>query len=654
MDTTLAHSKRRKWVTARIAGGLLVAIPTVLGLASCRAESRAAELVTAAADLQRCMAGDDVKLDRTSVRLGYERRTVIDLPDMRTASPCLLALDVVKEKWDAYEPTWFNSAKSKDENGLVLGERFLKAHDEFRALPLDKSTDVVYLHSAKYGRVLEAGDIAFDMYEAAKLMYAKDGASEKDIDKAGDTRNRSVPRVAEKAPRGRVVATVAGKVSPVDWQVYPSGKGTVLHALSSKGESVVAWTDDGAAWKTAKGPLGFEGQTNLELRVIDAPAGQRWFILAHGEKDNTQTHVGKIGEGQLEKPTLLTAAPRGWKLAPGSEREVVVLANDVKAFPVWRIAEKSKDEIKAEQKERKEWEENYADKDVQALLTLAEQRRLGREAVGVDDEHKRVDGIAYADGTGEPTVLELPGFGLGGLVPGAEPMAVVGTGGLPAHQISTFAIPAVGEPMGIMTQAEVTKPVEPSVQRSAWFRCMASDGTYWVTTATGSFLIGMQPGVLQLLWLEAYADDGSHIGCGPSVATVALPFAKDRIFANLLTVRGSVTEGAKITTTAGTTVDGYNATSSTAATSGAVVIGWVARGYAIYSVNLKTDNDFMAPQFLGEAHTDGSYVSGLRFVGMGQRMLGVVARESCDGENCTTAFELLVSDDNARSWAVPH
>jgi hypothetical protein len=134
---------------------------------------------------------------------------------------------------------------------------------------------------------------------------------------------------------------------------------------------------------------------------------------------------------------------------------------------------------------------------------------------------------------------------------------------------------------------------------------------------------------------------------------VALPFRKDRIFANLLTVRGGEIEGAKIHTTAGTDIDSYNATASTSAAEGAVVIGWVARGYGLYTVNIKSDHEFVAPRIIAEAGTDGSKISGLHFAGMGTRMFAVVARESCEGQGCRTTFEIVVSEDAARTWTVP-
>ena len=41
-------------------------------------------------------------------------------------------------------------------------------------------------------------------------------------------------------------------------------------------------------------------------------------------------------------------------------------------------------------------------------------------------------------------------------------------------------------------------------------------------------------------------------------------------------------------------------------------------------------------------------------MGMGPRMYAVVARESCENEGqCKTTFEIVVSEDKARTWTVP-
>jgi len=615
-----------------------------------RAEQRAGELLSAAADMARCMAGDDVELQRTQVHQGFERRMVLDLPDINTAKPCLLALDVVKEKWDAYESTWFNASGAKGQDGVAFKQRFDKAYEAFRALPLDKSSDQVFLRKEKYGSVLQAGELSFEMLDAARGMYKSEGASDAEIQKAGETRLRKAPNVPDRVAKGRAIATISGKVNPAHWRLIPSGKGLMLHAVNEQGEMAVAWTDDGTTWKSARGPVGFAGKKDMEFRAFDAPGGERWFSIASGQKEQAQVQVGKIVEGQLPAPTSFPPPPEDWKRAPGGEREAVVLSQGTVAFPVWRIVEKTNEEKKAEKKEREEWEKNFADKDVQALITLAEQRRVARAALGIDDDHKREDGIAYAVANQPVTVLSLSGYGLAGLVPGAEPMALVGEGSLPAQKMASFSIPPPGEPIGMMASS-VVKPVEPALRGSPWFRCVGSDGVYWGTTTTGSFLIGMQPNFLQLVQMTALADEGSHIGCGPGVATVALPFLKDRIFANLLTIRGGELEGGKIHTTAGTDIALYNQTAATSAATGAVVLGWVARGYALYTINNKTDNEFVAPRFLAEVGTDGSTISGLAFVGVGKRMVGMVARESCpDASHCSTSFEILVSDDDARTW----
>jgi hypothetical protein len=272
--------------------------------------------------------------------------------------------------------------------------------------------------------------------------------------------------------------------------------------------------------------------------------------------------------------------------------------------------------------------------------------------MGIDDDHKRVDGIAYVQEGKEPVVLELEGLGLAGLIAAHEPMVLLGDGGLPAQKLGLATIPAPGEPLGVIAEAGSAKPVEPALRGSPWFRCVSDDGTHWGTTTTGNFLIGMRPASLELVQMTALADEGSHIGCGPAVATVALPFKKDRIYANLLTIRGGELEGAKIHTTAGTNIDEYNRTMSTGAAPGAVLIGWVARGYGLYAVNIKTDHEFGAPRIVAEVGIDGSVISGLHFASLGSRIFVVVARESCEGQACKTTFEALVSEDGAKTWTI--
>jgi len=43
-------------------------------------------------------------------------------------------------------------------------------------------------------------------------------------------------------------------------------------------------------------------------------------------------------------------------------------------------------------------------------------------------------------------------------------------------------------------------------------------------------------------------------------------------------------------------------------------------------------------------------VVGVRAVGHGTRIFVAIAREKCLGASCTTQFEVLVSDDQAKSW----
>ena len=593
--TNMDKSKRVVIIAGAAAALVLLVLVVLWRVSASGAETKAGELVSASADLVRCFAGDEVKLDRMHAKQGFERKMVMDLPDISSTGRCLLALEVVTDKWNAYDGTFFNSTGASGDDGTAYGDKFQKAYDELKGLPLKKSSDQVFLRENKYGAVLRAGDLAFDIYDAARAMYDDEGASEEAVQQASQNRLRKAPNVPDRAQQGHQVVTMNGRVKPVDWKIRPSGKGLLLHAKNDKNEMLVAWSDDGGkTWKSAAVPPEFAGKKDVSLRTLDAPGGQRWYLLAHGNKEQAEALLGKIAEGKtLPTPSKVPNPPEEWKRAPGGEHEAVVLANDVKAFPVWRIIEKTDEEKKAEKKEREEWEENYADKAVQALITLAEQRRKARVALGIDEDHKRLDGIAYATAGGkEVTVLELPGYGLAGLVHGPEPVALLSEGSLPAQKLGTVVIPPAGEPMGMMATAGSLKPVDPALRGSPWYRCVANDGSRWGTTQTGNFLMGMRPGTLDLVQMTALADEGSHMGCGSNAATVALPFKKDRIFSNLLTVRAGELEGAKIATTAGTDRKTYNMTASTSVSDGAVVLGWVARGYGIYVVNNKTDNDY--------------------------------------------------------------
>ncbi|MDZ4064121.1 MAG: hypothetical protein U1E22_05570, partial [Coriobacteriia bacterium] len=71
-------NKNQRWMIMAGAGAglLLVVLVVVWRVSAGKAESRSAELVSATADMVRCMAGDDVKLDRASVHQGFERRMV--------------------------------------------------------------------------------------------------------------------------------------------------------------------------------------------------------------------------------------------------------------------------------------------------------------------------------------------------------------------------------------------------------------------------------------------------------------------------------------------------------------------------------------------------------------------------------------------------
>lgn len=648
---------KKQWtiVGTGIGGLVFISLLTMWFVYASGAENKASQLVTACADLARCLAGDKVKLDRADVNQEFERRMVAELPHINTVKHCVLALDVVEEKWNDYRRVWFNSSSSKAPNGNSLGDNFQTAYDAFRKLPVDKTTDEVFLRQAKYGSMLQAGNLAFDMYDAARAMLANEGANTEQVTRASETRMRKAPHDPERVPQGNTILTVDGKVKPSNWRLIPSQKGLVLHALTDHGQMRLAYSNNGTSgWKQLDGPAGFASNPDLTFRVIDAPGPQRWYIVTYGKVDQTERFVGKIGDSSVAKPEQITAPPNEWKRIPGNENEVVALADDWKAFSVWRIVEKTPEDKKEEKKQREEWNKNFADKEVQALVTLAEQRRLAHAALGIDDDHKRLDGIAYVKQGAQASVLELPGFGVAGLVADVEPMVLVGEQEIPAQKLGLGTIPPPGEPLGPMAEGGSLKPLEPRINGSPWHRCISSDHTHWVTTTTGNFLIAMRPGSLEVVPMAALADDTSHLGCGEAVATVALELKKDNIFGNLLTIRGQETEGAKIHITAGTSVAEYNTTASSAAASNGTVIGWIARGYAFYAVNFNSDHEFGAPLILGYASTNGSKISGVHFVGQGTKLFAALARQACQNETtCTTSFELLVSEDGAKTWKSP-
>jgi hypothetical protein len=332
-----------------------------------------------------------------------------------------------------------------------------------------------------------------------------------------------------------------------------------------------------------------------------------------------------------------------------------VLAGGVKVFPVWRIGEKTDDEKKEEKKRKKEWEENYIDKAVQAELVLEKSRADQRATLGIDEDHQRIDGVAYVNAGGtEVTVLELEGWGLGAIVPAVEPKLLIGEAEIPSMKMALAEVPAPGQPLGLTIPAASMKPVNPALRGSSWYRCAASDGNTYGTTDQGTLLIGIRTGTLDLVSMTALADSGSHMGCGQSTAIVALPFKKDRIFTEVLTIRLGELEGSKVAATSGTSRDGYNRTNASAVVPGAIVVAWVAQGFVMYSRSENWGTQFLAPEFLSEAGEDGSHVTGVHLVGMGERMVATFARETCAGEDkCTTTFEVLLSDDAAKTWRAP-
>ena len=654
------NKKTLTFLGGAIGAGLLVSVIVAWRVSASSAKSKASELVTAAADMARCLAGNETKLERSHVEQGYERRMVADLPDISTAKPCLLALEVVNEKWATYQSAWFNSSASKAKDGRTNGQVLQEAIDTFGQLPLDKSSDQVFQRQGKYGSLMQAGTLGYDMYEAARDMFIADGASDKEVEEAGEKRMRKAPHSPARLSPGKTIGSMSGRVAPDSWNLIPSQKTLLIHAVSDQGKLYVAHADhattaSSSEWMAVDISNPAPDNPIVNFRVIDAPAQQRWYVSSHSAGTTIDRYVGLLSNDKnTTKAEKVDEAPEGWKRIPGNEREVVVLDGGWKAFSVWRLAEKTDDEKANEKKQREEWNKNPADKEVQALITLHEQKRLARVALGIDEDHKRVDGIAYVKPGAQPHVLDVDPLGIAGLIAGTEPMALVADQGIPTHKVAVAAIRGPGQPLGPMTEGAAMNPLDPAVHRSAWLQCISPNTTTWIPTKTGNFLLAIASGRLEVVPMSALADEKSHLGCGDAAATVALELQKDRIFANFLTVRGQETEGAKVHTTAGTNIEEFNATVASAVDPNATVVGWIARGYALFTVNIKTDHEFAAPKILAEPTVDGSTITSLRFLAKDSTLYAVLTRQKCETNDvCTTYFELLASDDGANSWKTP-
>ncbi len=652
--------KRRNVI---IGGGsaalVLVILIVVWRVSASHAQAKASELVSASADLVRCAAGDDVKFDRAAVRVGFVRRMVSELPDVAMTGDCELAYDDVKEKYAAYKSVWFGSGSSKGKDGKPLGAEIQSALDELGQIPFKTPADKVLRKRDPNQPLLKLGDLSFDLYEAVSQLYTKDGASDAELKTATAKHLRETRASLARPPAAKALFTMPGKIDPKAWSLVPSDASRLtLFARSEKGEELVAWSNDaGKTWQSATGLKALAGKKNVDFRAINAPNKERWYVASYEDAGKAVVGVGKVAEGakQLPEPTMLAEPPGDWKRAPGGEREAVILTGGFAAMPVWHVGEVSKEKKKEAEKQRKEWEKNFADPAIQVEMMLKASRDKAREALGLDEDHERVDGIAYvplASG-GEVQVKELADYGLGGLIAGNSPQMLLGKGGIPALDLALGAIPAVGEDMGVLVPARAPKPATPGFRAPTWFGCVAADGETFGLTESGTILIGMKPGMLDLVQMTALADEGSHVGCGMGAAIIALPFLKDRIFASVLTVRLDEIEGAKVASTAGTHIDEYNKTVATGVVPGAVGVAWVAEGFVMEVTSTNWGTEFRAPNMLAEAGDDGSVISGVRLIGVDKRMIAIFTREKCGGNDCTTSFETLVSDDATKSWKTP-
>lgn len=653
--------KRRNLIIGASAVAVLLVVVVVLWRVSAsHAQARASELVSASADLVRCAAGDETAFDRASVRVGFRRRMVAELPDVSMTADCELAFNAVKAKYGDYAAVWFGSGSGKGRDGKPLGAAMKAALDELGQVPYATTSDKVLRKPEANALVLKLADLAFDAYEASSQLYAKDGASDAEVKAATEKHLRETRKSISKPPAAKQLFSVAGKVDPKSWSLVPADASRLtLFVRSEQGEFLVASTNDaGSNWQHAAGLKSLAGKQGVDFRAINAPNKERWYVASYESEGKPVVGVGKVAEGvaQLPDPILMPEPTDDWKRAPGGEREVVILANNVAAMPIWHVGEVSKEKKKAIEDQRKEWEKNFADPAIQVEMMLKASREKAREALGLDEDHERVDGIAYVSLKGnvrEMQYRELKDDGLGGLIAGSNPQMLLGKGGIPALDVMLGAIPAPGEELGVMVPARAPKPANPAFRAPTWFGCVAPDGTTYGLTEGGTILMAMKPGMLELVQMTALADEGSHVGCGMGASIIALPFLKDRIFASVLTIRLGEIEGAKVASTAGTHIDEYNKTVSTGVVPGAVGVAWVAEGFVLAVTSANWGTEFRAPAMLAEAGADGSVISGVRLIGMDQRMLAVFTREKCTGDVCTTSFEALVSEDAMQTWKTP-
>jgi hypothetical protein len=87
--------QQMKFVAAGAAALVLIALVVVWRWSRSHAHERAAELLSASADMVRCVGGDGVDIERNAVEHAFHRRLVTSLPDIVPVSDCPQAMETV-------------------------------------------------------------------------------------------------------------------------------------------------------------------------------------------------------------------------------------------------------------------------------------------------------------------------------------------------------------------------------------------------------------------------------------------------------------------------------------------------------------------------------------------------------------------------------
>lgn len=652
------NNQRLKIVAAAGATGVLIAFVVTWRVSRSHAHERASELLSASADMVRCVGGDTVPLERPAVEQAFHRRLVTAMPDVVPISDCPQAMETLQEKLAAHQSVWFGSMSSKGKDGQPIGSRIKSSVDGINATPFSVPANKVLLKREQHAQVLKLPQLAMDLYEAARDLYDQEGAGQEELKKASDKRLRMARKVPDLAPKGTQISSLPGRVQPSQWAIVPADeKLLMVHAWSDQAQAMVATSgDSGKKWESSAGPFPAGSQPQPRLRGIHGPGNERWLVATHLDAENKmKLFAGKLAPGSRALPALteVPPPPTGWYRPQGGERELAVLPNGLFAFPVQKIVEKTKDQKKEEEKQRKAWDKDLGNKDVQAAIQLNDARIQLRKSLGADEDHLLLDGIAYAGAGREVSVRELSGYGLLSVVPAAEAQMLLGKDALPTQVLLSAKILPPEEPLGMMNTATSEKMVSSVFRAAPRFFCSGSDGAQYGVSDRGLQLVIVRPTGLETTFLKVDVNEDCFMGCGEGSAIITLPFQPDRIFTTALTVRNNEVEGAKVAATSGTHVDEYNKTAATAVVPGAVVVAWVAEGYVQYVVSKNWGTEFQAPNVLGEALADGSKISGVKLVGLGNRLLAIVSRETCkdkDSKTCITSFEALVSEDAAKSF----